>query len=146
MSTPKKVLFSFKKSLEGGPDLPSHLPNRMEAAPSPSPFPSRGDDMSRRSRARHRKRKARRQAIREGRLPARRPYLPLLPEENDDVHGPIRWRDPRTRWLGLCSRGGHTLSFRPTGLRMDVDLTRPDAAEVFSETVLRVLESAPTVD
>ena len=102
--------------------------------------------MSRRSRTRHRRRKARRQAIREGRAPLPKPSLPLRPEDHDDVHGPVLWRDPRTRWQGLRTRGGHQLSFHPTGLRMAVDFEQPDAAESFSAAVLATLASGATID
>ena len=101
--------------------------------------------MSRRSSTRHRRRKARRHAIRSGERP-RRTSLPLRPDEHADVHGPILWRDPRTRWTGLRTRGGRTLSFHPLGLRIPIDLAQPDAAERFAEAVYDVLAQAPTVD
>ena len=102
--------------------------------------------MSRSSRTRHRRRKARRLAIREGRLPRWRPSFPLRPDQHEDVHGPVQWRDPRTRWLGLSTRGGHSLSFRPTGLVVPVDCEASDAPERFAEAVRAELARAPTVD
>jgi len=101
--------------------------------------------MSRRSSTRHRRRKARRHAIRSGDRP-RRSAWPLRPDEHDDVHGPVLWRDPRTRWTGLRSRSGRVLSFHPLGLRIPIDLSHPDAPERFAEAVLDVLARAPTVD
>ena len=102
--------------------------------------------MSRRSRTRHRQRKTRRHAIRAGLRPARRESLPLRPEEHSDVHGPVQWRDPRTRWTGLRARGGQTLSFRATGLRIAVDFDAPDPAADFANAVRDQLARAPTVD
>ncbi len=101
--------------------------------------------MSRRSSTRHRRRKARRRDLRSGTL-SRPASLPLRPEEHADVHGPVLWRDPRTRWTGLRTRSGRVLSFHPLGLRIPIDLARPDAAERFSEAVHAVLAHAPTVD
>ena len=102
--------------------------------------------MSRSSRTRHRQRKARRKAIRSGQRPALRESLPLCPKEHPEVHGPIRWRDPRTRWTGLRARGGTTLSFHGTGLRFDVDFSAENPAATFSDAVRSVLARAPTVD
>ncbi|HCH65645.1 MAG: hypothetical protein CL927_04075 [Deltaproteobacteria bacterium] len=102
--------------------------------------------MSRSSRTRRRQRKARRQAIRSGQRPAHRESLPLRPEEHVEVHGPIQWRDPRTRWTGLRARGGQTVSFRGTGLRFDVDFSTANPTEAFVDAVRSALAAAPTVD
>lgn len=36
-------------------------------------------------------------------------------------------RDPRTRWQNLTARGGHTISFTPTGFTVPIDLDARNA-------------------
>lgn len=40
---------------------------------------------------------------------------------------PNETRNPRTRWLNLTPRGGHTMSFIPTGVTVPIDLDAPGA-------------------
>ncbi len=102
--------------------------------------------MGRDNKARKRERKARNAAIRRGEGPPRRPTYPLDPADHEDVHGPIRWRDPRTRWLYLSARGGARLSFVPTSLTVPVNMDSPEAPEALRKAVVEALQQAPTVD
>ena len=70
--------------------------------------------MARKSKTRRRARRLRRAAQRDNE--------PTAPTSSGS-----ELRDPRTRWLNLSARGGHTISFIPTGVTVPIDFDAPDA-------------------
>lgn len=74
---------------------------------------------------------------------ARRRRAQAAKDRTADRPAPQETRDPRTRWRQLRARGGRTLSFRPTGVRVPVDLDAADAEHALHVALARRLHLDP---
>ena len=56
---------------------------------------------------------------------------------------PAETRNPRTRWQNLISRGGHPVSFTPTGFTVPIDLDAPDAENTLAWALSNAISRTP---
>ena len=97
--------------------------------------------MSRQSKHRRRARKRRRQEVKRRDREAEEQGL-LLPSLFPN--GPNKeTRDPRLRWSQLSLRGGRTLSFRPTGVRVPLEFEDPSAEQALLLALAQRLHPDP---